>query len=141
MVSASWLLRKYSNRSACEPRAPRWTSEINKVRKRRSGLSSLKESLPIPAHLTDFCDRAMTVHAAITPRESMPRPLCLRIAARCDKQATRDDLRSPDGAQRNPGPVTQAGSVAPDFASLHPGYKTSAGTTASQPSENDGSGR
>ena len=52
----------------------------------------------------------------------MPRPLCLRIAARCDKQATRDDLRSPDGAQRNPGPVTQAGSVAPDFASLHPGY-------------------
>jgi hypothetical protein len=41
-------LRKSSNRSACEPRAPRWTSEINKVRKRRSGLSSLEESLPIP---------------------------------------------------------------------------------------------
>src|SRR6266498_1718442 len=67
MVSASWVLRKSSNCSACEPRAPRWTSEINKVRKRRSGLSSLKESLPIPVHLTDSCDRAMTTDAADGP--------------------------------------------------------------------------
>src|SRR5438132_2588764 len=63
MVSASWLLRKSSNCSACEPRAPRWTSEINKVRKRRSGLSSLIESLPMDAHLTDSHDRAMTTEA------------------------------------------------------------------------------
>src|SRR5712675_1790959 len=78
MVSASWLLRKSSTRSACEPRAPRWTSEINKVRKRRSGLSSLEESLPIPVHLTDSCDRAMTSDAADGPKdqslESMTRP-------------------------------------------------------------------
>jgi hypothetical protein len=38
---------------------------MNKVRKRRSGLSSLGESIPMPVDLTDFCDRAMTVHAAI----------------------------------------------------------------------------
>src|SRR5437868_1599187 len=63
MVSASCALRKSSNCSACEPRAPRWTSEINKVRKRRSGLSSLIESLPMDAHLTDSHDRAMTTEA------------------------------------------------------------------------------
>src|SRR5205085_6669496 len=104
MVSASWLLRKSSKRSACEPRAPRWTSEINKVRKRRSGLSSL-ESLPIPAHLTDFCDSAMTVHATDSPTRINAAPLLSRIAARCDRQATCDDMRSPDAAKRNPGPA------------------------------------
>src|ERR1700676_5189005 len=60
MVSASWVLRQYSNRSACEPRAPRWTSEINKVRKRRSGLSSLIASLPMREQLADSRDSAMT---------------------------------------------------------------------------------
>jgi len=30
-------------------------------------------------------------------------------------------VRSPDGAQRNPG-AAQAACTAPDFASLHPGY-------------------
>src|SRR6266567_8090948 len=92
MVSASWLLRKSSNRSACEPRAPRWTSEINKVRKRRSGLSSREESLPIPVHLTDCCDRAMTSGAADSPREPTTRiddaPLASRITARYDNPAT-----------------------------------------------------
>src|SRR5882757_3518244 len=78
MVSASWERRKSSSRSACEPRAPRWTSEINKVRKRRSGLSSLEESLPMPVHLPDSCDKAMTIHATDGPRtqrrESAARP-------------------------------------------------------------------
>src|SRR6516162_11305595 len=60
MVSASWLRRKSSNLSACEPRAPRWTSEINKVRKRRSGLPSLTASLPMNAALTDSHDKGMT---------------------------------------------------------------------------------
>src|SRR5256714_6459256 len=46
MVSASWPRRKSNNRSACEPRAPRWTSEINKVRKRRSRHSSLIAKSP-----------------------------------------------------------------------------------------------
>src|SRR6266481_4175336 len=96
MVSASWLLRKSSNRSACEPRAPRWTSEINKVRKRRSGLSSLEESLPMPVHLPDPCDKAMTIHATDGPkrihddnprRESATRPRH-GVTARCDIQAT-----------------------------------------------------
>src|ERR1700742_2361514 len=64
MVSASWVRRKSSNRSACEPRAPRWTSEINKVRKRRSGLSSLIESLPIGEPIIQFRDNAMTSCAA-----------------------------------------------------------------------------
>ncbi|MGB6394191.1 MAG: hypothetical protein WBF73_00735, partial [Bradyrhizobium sp.] len=41
-----------------------WTSEINKVRKRRSGLSSLIEALPMYADLTDSNDRAMTTEAA-----------------------------------------------------------------------------
>src|SRR5204863_10102543 len=63
MVSASWVLRKSSNRSACEPRAPRWTSEMNKVRQRRSGLSSLKESLPMHVPLTDSHDSPMPVRA------------------------------------------------------------------------------
>src|ERR1700710_298002 len=62
MVSASWLRRKSSNRSACEPRAPRWTSEINNVRKRRSGHSSLIPSLPMRERLADFHDGAMTSH-------------------------------------------------------------------------------
>jgi hypothetical protein len=31
-------------------------------------------------------------------------------------------VRSPDGAQRNPGTVSQVEQVVPDFASLHPGY-------------------
>src|SRR6188508_1499975 len=88
MVSASWVLRKSSNCSACEPRAPRCTSEINKVRKRRSGLSSLKESLPIPVHLTDFCDRAMTYYATDGPTRISAAPLSSRIAAPCDRQAT-----------------------------------------------------
>src|SRR5271169_3265560 len=96
MVSASWPFRKSSNRSACEPRAPRWTSEINKVRKRRSGLSSLIESLPMNAHLTDSHDRAMTTEAAhgtanhahpAGPRIS-PARVYSRIAALRDNQAT-----------------------------------------------------
>src|SRR5882724_4824132 len=64
MVSASWLRRKSSNRSACEPRAPRWTSEINKVRKRRSGHSSLITSLPMREQLSEFHDSVMTIQAA-----------------------------------------------------------------------------
>src|ERR1700730_11310446 len=96
MVSASWLRRKSSNRSACEPRAPRWTSEINKVRKGRSGLSSLIESLPMNAHLTDSHDRAMTTEAARgtakmlvqQARESVPARVYPRIAALHDNQAT-----------------------------------------------------
>src|SRR6188472_1425565 len=92
MVSASWLLRKSSNRSACEPRAPRWTSEMNKVRKRRSGLSSLEESLPIQVHLTDSRDTAMTSGAADGPGDPVSgindAPPRLRITARCDNQAT-----------------------------------------------------
>src|SRR5882757_5111281 len=64
MVSASWVRRKSSSRSACEPRAPRWTSEINKVRKRRSGHSSLIPSLPMRERLADSHDTAMTFHAA-----------------------------------------------------------------------------
>src|SRR5882757_2447642 len=64
MVLASWVRRKSSNRSACEPRAPRWTSEINKVRKRLSGHSSLIPSLPMRERVPDFHDGAMTVHAA-----------------------------------------------------------------------------
>src|SRR6478672_13299560 len=78
MVSASWLRRKSSNRSACEPRAPRWTSEMNKVRKRRSGHSSLKGSLPMRRDLTDSHDKAMTEHFAdgttlpAQPRAALP---------------------------------------------------------------------
>jgi len=29
---------------------------------------------------------------------------------------------SPDGTERNPGPVSQVENKVPDFASLHPGY-------------------
>src|SRR3954451_6846242 len=89
MVSASWVLRKSSNRSACEPRAPRWTSEINKVRKHRSGLSSREESLPMPVHLPDSCDRAMTIVATDGPARINDAPLQKRKAARCDSEATR----------------------------------------------------
>ena len=31
-------------------------------------------------------------------------------------------FRSPDGAQRNPGPIHPDAAV-PDYASLHPGYR------------------
>src|SRR5581483_9126303 len=96
MVSASWIRRKSSNRSVCEPRAPRCTSEINRVRKRRSGLSSLTESLPIRAPLTDSHDSAMTcdgTHQVPSLRGSFRRitPLTpwLAIAARCDSEATK----------------------------------------------------
>src|ERR1700730_10257571 len=96
MVSASWLRRKSSNRSAWEPRAPRWTLEINKVRKRPPGLSSLLESLSMKAHLTESHDRAMTTEAARgtakmlvqQARESVPARVCPRIAAPHDNQAT-----------------------------------------------------
>src|SRR5258708_20198183 len=37
---------------------------MNKVRKRRSGHSSLKESLPMRRHLTHSHDKAMTEHFA-----------------------------------------------------------------------------
>ena len=33
-----------------------------------------------------------------------------------------ESVRSPDGAQRNPG-IVNAEKMAPDFAALHPGYK------------------
>src|ERR1700756_2368143 len=99
MVSASWLRKKSSSLSAGEPRAPRWTSEINKVRKRRSGLSSLTESLPIHAPLTDSHDRAMTGHHSPVGRQSLSsRSFSARIgrsniqvaiAAGYDNQATR----------------------------------------------------
>src|SRR3979411_1005185 len=86
MGAACGLLKKSSNCSACEPRAPRWTSEINKVRKRRSGLSSLEESLPMPVHLPDSCDKAMTIHAT-DDRKSMTRISGTPhhgVTARCD---------------------------------------------------------
>src|SRR4030081_3514002 len=81
MVSASWLRRKSSNRSACEPRAPRWTSEINKVRKRRSGHSSLIASLPMREQLADFHDSAMTVDHGSCPRKNPPLETNQRIDA------------------------------------------------------------
>jgi hypothetical protein len=31
-------------------------------------------------------------------------------------------MRSPDGAQRNPGTISQAAKPIPDFAARHPGY-------------------
>src|SRR5258708_22984453 len=86
MVSASWLRRKSSNRSACEPRAPRWTSEMNKVRKRRSGHSSLIVQLPMREQLADFHDSVMTAHAAAGT--SIIRSARWRIAAPCDNGAT-----------------------------------------------------
>src|SRR6516162_4804799 len=99
MVSASWLRRKSSNLSACEPRAPRWTSEINKVRKRRSGLSSLTASLPMNAPLTDSHDKGMTGRgtAQRRPEAVLAQPcdanqtftLAGDLAVRCDNQATR----------------------------------------------------
>src|SRR5262249_22233595 len=94
MVSASWTRRKSSNRSACEPRAPRCTSEINKVRKRRSGLSSLTESLPIRAPLTDSHDSDVTganscLCAAFSTRIG-PLTAQVAIAAGYDNQATRN---------------------------------------------------
>src|SRR6266404_8410848 len=64
MVSASWPRRKSSNRSACAPRAPRWTSDINKVRKRLPGHSSLIASLPMREQLTESRDSVMTIQAA-----------------------------------------------------------------------------
>src|SRR3981189_40769 len=80
MVSASWLRRKSSNRSACDPRAPRWTSEVNKVRKRRSGHSSLKEALPMRRHLTPSHDKAMTEHFADgTAYPAQPRAAALPV--------------------------------------------------------------
>jgi hypothetical protein len=33
-------------------------------------------------------------------------------------------LRSPDGAQRNPGTAVKIAMPLPDFAALHPGYKS-----------------
>src|SRR5712691_11174326 len=39
---------------------------MNKVRKRRSGISSLKESLPMHVPLTDSHDSPMTVRAAVS---------------------------------------------------------------------------
>src|ERR1700733_7087485 len=88
MVSASWLRRKSSNRSACEPRAPRWTSEINKVRKRRSGHSSLIASIPMREQLADSRDGVMTIHAADATTRIGHLLSGKRIAAGCDNQAT-----------------------------------------------------
>src|SRR5271167_3268946 len=103
MVSASWLFRKSSNRSACEPRAPRWTSEINKVRNRRSGNSSLIEPLPMREQVTESHDGLMTrpgtvfrsrsgwlMHHPVAPsRERITRPRAQsRITAQCDRRAT-----------------------------------------------------
>src|ERR1700743_2858315 len=92
MVSASWTRRKSSKRSACEPRAPRWTSEINKVRKRRSGLSSLISSLPMREHLARSHDNVMTIHAPepavnCTPDANQLSP-ARKLATACDTEAT-----------------------------------------------------
>src|SRR5476649_280176 len=121
MVSASWQRRKSSNRSACEPRAPRWTSEINKVRKRRSGHPSLITSLPMREQLAESHDRAMTIHAAagtsrskLTSRSAVfiRRPsvqhesdvhfVDSQIAVHCDSQATDAFAASRPGEGRDP---------------------------------------
>src|ERR1700753_10584 len=92
MVSASCTRRKSRNRSACEPRAPRWTSEINKVRKRRSGLSSLISSLPMREHLAKSHDNWMTTDVPDSTVNRAPdaNQLCpaKKLAAACDTEAT-----------------------------------------------------
>src|SRR5260370_32299590 len=106
MVSASWLRRKSSNSSACEPRAPGWTSNINKVRKRRSGHSSLIAWLPMREQLTESCDIVMTIHAADGTADSVKRMKMMdRPVAIADAKAIRcrDCRAGPDLGIRNRG--------------------------------------
>src|ERR1700753_1590385 len=117
MVSASWMRRKSRNRSACEPRAPRWTSEINKVRKRRSGLSSLISSLPMREHLAKSHDNWMTTDVPDSAVNRAPdtNQLCpaKKLAAACDTEATR--RRLPHGESEALTEVNKSGgSDAPD---------------------------
>src|SRR5262245_35744304 len=86
---------------------------MNKVRKRRSGVSSLKESLPMHVALTDSHDRSMTVHAPITSmRISCTSPCCANNSAMRQSGDTEFVSRRNDGSVAQQEWLTTPGSGA-----------------------------